>query len=197
MMISECYAKMEAYEPAISNLHYLLDLTKDPETMNDIFFQIGWICFEKGDIENARNYFKKIDDKNKAKYHSADVITALDAVSLIPRKNPTLAGIFSVIPGGGYLYCGRYYDAVTAFLVNGLLIYAAYESFDKEMSALGGLISLVEIGFYTGNIYGSISAAHKYNKRQHLRFTEQVKKHIGVSPLYSNGLIGFSFYFDF
>lgn len=33
----------------------------------------------------------------------------------------------------------------------------------------GGVITFVETGFYSGNIYGSITAAHKYNKAAQIK----------------------------
>ncbi len=196
-MISECYVKLNAFEQAVSNLHYMLTLTDDKNIADETHYRIGWIYLEKSDSKNARNYFEKID--NKEKYRIREIYKGLDTESLIPRKNPALAGVLSVIPGGGFLYCERYYDALTAFLLNSLLIYAAYESFDKDMNALGGLISLVETGFYTGNIYGGISSTHKYNRDQHIRFIDQLKKsmRISVSPYNKNGDFLFTFHFDF
>jgi len=195
-MLSECYVKLNAFEQAVSNLHYMLTLTSDKDITDETYYRIGWIYLEKGDSSNARNYFEKIENE---KYRIRELYAGLDKESLIPRKNPVLAGVLSVIPGGGFLYCERYYDALTAFLLNSLLIYAAYESFDNDMNALGGLISLVETGFYTGNIYGGITSAHKYNKDQHNRFTDQLKKsmRISISPYNKNGDFLFSFHFDF
>jgi len=196
MMISECYVKMSAFEQAVSNLHYLLTLINDKDIADETYYRIGWIYLEKGESRNARNYFEKIDDKNKEKYRLSELYAGLETESLIPGKNPALAGVLSLIPGGGFFYCERYYDALTAFLLNSLLIYAAYESFDKDMNALGGLISLVETGFYTGNIYGGITGAHKYNSK---RFTDRLKKsmRISISPYNKNSDFLFSFHFDF
>ena len=46
------------------------------------------------------------------------------------------------------------------------MIIAAWEAFDNDNEALGSLLTLFEIGFYTGNIYSAVNAAHKYNKKQ-------------------------------
>ena len=43
------------------------------------------------------------------------------------------AGILSIIPGTGHLYCGRYKDATLAFILNTAMIYAACEAFDNHL----------------------------------------------------------------
>ena len=110
----------------------------------------------------------------------------------IPYGQPKLAGVLSVIPGAGQLYCGRYKDALSAFIVNGGLIWAAVESFDNELYALGTTISIFGFGFYTGNIYGAITSAHKYNQVQTQKYIRQLQKqyHIGLlSPSKNDGIM--------
>ena len=55
------------------------------------------------------------------------------------------------------------------------------ESFDKELYALGAVISVVEFGFYAGNIYGAVGSAHKYNKLQDAAFIDNLKLKFNVS----------------
>jgi hypothetical protein len=84
--------------------------------------------------------------------------------------------LLSIVPGGGQLYCNRYQDAMTAFLINAGLIWAAWEAFDNEQYALGSVISFVEFGFYAGNIYGAVSSAHKYNRDRIAEFRERLNQ---------------------
>jgi hypothetical protein len=83
-----------------------------------------------------------------------------------PKKNPTAAGLFAIIPGGGFLYCQRYHDALVTFLLNTGLMAAAYTAHDNDNNALAGVLAFVETGFFAGNIYGSMASAHKYNRAQ-------------------------------
>ena len=61
------------------------------------------------------------------------------------------------------------------------MIWAAYESFSNELYALGSVITFVEIGFYSGNIYGSVASAHKYNRKNERQWIEQLRKRLKVS----------------
>ena len=115
-------------------------------------------------LEDARENLLKISPKGSTQYLAEDRADTLEKALAAPRKNPTLAGLLAVVPGAGFLYCERYQDALVSFLLNTGLMVAAYEAFDQGNEALGGVIGLVETGFYAGNIYGSMTAAHRYNQ---------------------------------
>jgi hypothetical protein len=80
----------------------------------------------------------------------------------------------AILPGAGHLYTERYQDALIAFLANSALFVAAYASFDNGNDVVGGLLTLIGLGFYSGNIYSAVSSAHKFNRRQ----TEQSIRHL-------------------
>ncbi|TFG49307.1 MAG: hypothetical protein E4H40_03200 [Candidatus Brocadiia bacterium] len=61
------------------------------------------------------------------------------------------------------------------------MLHLSNSTFDNDMFALGSVISFVEIGFYSGNIYGSISSAHKYNHDQDRRFVNRLKKNLQIN----------------
>ena len=139
---------------------------------------IGWIRFETAKWEKARQIFLDISKENKKIYNVDAIIKQLDKTEKIKMKSPRIAGTLAVIPGLGYIYTKRYQDAFVSFLLNGALIYAAYESFHRENYALGGVISFVSFGFYSGSIYGSATSAHKYNRKERRQFIKQTKKEI-------------------
>lgn len=181
LMISESHEKLNAFGLAIINLKNLITLTHDENVRDEAYYRLGWIYLETASWEKARQCFSKISDQNKEKYRLETLSSELDKEKLIKKKNPKLAGFLSVIPGAGYLYCERYQDALIAFLVNGGLMYAAYEAFDEGHDALGGIISFVEFGFYAGNIYGAVAGAHKYNRNTNGHFIEKLKNNTKVN----------------
>jgi TolA-binding protein len=197
--ISEAYMKLMAFDPAIINLNNLIVVAYDEDVRDEAYYRLGWIYLETASWEKGRQYFSKISVKNKDKYRLEKLAAELDTEKLIPKKNPKLAGFLSVIPGAGYLYCDRYQDALIAFLINGALIYAAYESFDSENPALGGLLAFVGVGFYAGNIYGAVTSAHKYNRKKTGLFLERLKDNvkINLSADVKNKGVCLSFQFSF
>ncbi|MBU2260328.1 MAG: tetratricopeptide repeat protein [Proteobacteria bacterium] len=81
-------------------------------------------------------------------------------------KSPEAAGVLSaILPGSGQFYNERYKDGVYSFLLNALFIFGAYKAFDSENYGLGGVLTLFEIGWYTGGIYGAVGGAHKHNRK--------------------------------
>jgi len=175
-MITRCYQRLRDYPAAIENLLYLKQVTADADLADTIYFQLGWLYLESGDFILSHTAFSSISITSESIYNTIELNSDLSAYDEIPQKNPITAGILSVIPGGGYLYCGRYRDALTAFLVNSALIYGAYECFDEDLYAVGGIMAALELGFYAGNIYGGVSSAHKYNLRKQNEFVQGLKK---------------------
>jgi len=179
-MLAESYFASAAPGQAVAALHNLVSLTDDAEIVDEANYRIGWIYVETGAFDQAQRYFAKVSQRNKEKYRLRQLADALKKEKMIPYKNPRLAGTLAIIPGAGHLYCGRHQDALISFLLNGGLIYAAYEAFDNDLAAIGSLITLVELGFYTGNIYSAVSSAHKYNRSNKKKFVEGLKQNLKI-----------------
>jgi tetratricopeptide (TPR) repeat protein len=177
---SEAYLNLGRTGSAITTLHSLDTLSDDPDIKDETYYRIGWIYLETAQWERAKAYFDKISPKNSEKYQLENLDKAFETRPFPKKKRPGLAGMLSIVPGGGYLYCERYQDAFMAFLLNAGLIYAAYEAFDHELYALAGVISFVEFGFYSGNIYGAVSSAHKYNRTKDRKFIDYLKENLKV-----------------
>lgn len=70
----------------------------------------------------------------------------------------------AVLPGAGYYYVGQKKTAVTAFIVNALFTYAAYQFFDRGYVAAGLITTSLEMGWYLGGINGAGLAAQELNE---------------------------------
>ena len=179
--MSEAYLSSNQSGAAINTLRNLAIATDDIETKDEAYYQMGWIYIGMGQWEQAGMVLDGISPERRDSYRIEELSRSLNEEPKMKRKRPGLAGTLAVIPGAGYLYCGRYQDALIALLVNGGLIWAAYESFSNDLYALGSVITFVEIGFYTGNIYGSIGSAHKYNRKKESQWIDQLRKRLKVS----------------
>ncbi|MBW1740279.1 MAG: tetratricopeptide repeat protein [Deltaproteobacteria bacterium] len=181
LRISEAYVQLKCYDEALINLENLRTIAPDQNIKDEAYYQCGWIYLEKGLWKNAQTCFDKISSQNREKYRLEQFLKELDKKKLLKRKDPAIAGLLAVVPGAGHLYCERYRDALASFLVNGALIFAAYEAFDHDQNALGGIITFVEVGFYSGNIYSAVSSAHKYNRDKKNRFLKYLKEHAKIN----------------
>lgn len=163
-MLSRSHARQGMIEQAILDLHNLLAVASDADVIDRARYELGWLHVDQGRWIQADESFSRITADNQDRFQVDSLKQSLALSDTIPTKNPTTAGVLSIVPGGGQLYCGRYRDAMTAFVINAGLIWAAWEAFDNDNNALGGVITFVEFGFYAGNIYGAVSSAHKYNR---------------------------------
>jgi len=177
---STCYLKQRNQGAALVCLHNLITAADDPDVRDEAYYRIGWIHVEMTAWQKALAAFDRIGSRNRDTYRLQTLSEELSATESIPRKDPFAAGLLSVVPGAGYLYCQRRQDALVAFLVNVGLGLAAWEAFDNDLEALGSILAVVELGFYTGNIYGAVGSAHKYNRRQSQRFVDRLKQRLRV-----------------
>lgn len=151
-------------------------------------YKSGLLRLESGDISGARAAFSEISPENRGKYDIGSILSDLDDPDLFELKNPVLAGIFSIVPGGGYLYSGRYQEAATAFFITSALAAVSWEAFDEDLYALGGLAGLAGAGFYGGGAIGAVSSTHKYNRKIYRDYSRQLQKEHGQPPGLSIGI---------
>jgi tetratricopeptide (TPR) repeat protein len=180
LFVSRCYLALNDVDSAIQSLHALIERTDAQELRRRLYYQMAWIYVDSGDFKNASLTFEKIRYYGASDYPMDSITEAIQDSSAIPLKSPVLAGVLSVFPGGGYAYCGRFNDALVSLVINGACAAAAYESFDKDLNALGGIITAVGIGFYGGNIYSGISSAHKYNHARKKEFINNLKNQFNI-----------------
>jgi tetratricopeptide (TPR) repeat protein len=181
--VSKAYALLKHYDMALTTLDNLITIGPDQQIRDEAHYQKGWVYLEMGMWEKARDGFEKISPENREKYNVKQILIELKKRRPIRQKSPTMAGLLAIIPGAGHLYCDRKRDALISFLLNGAMIYAAYEAFDHDLDALGGVITLFELGFYSGNIYSAVSSAHKYNGNERNRFLNYLKKRAKINIL--------------
>jgi len=190
--ISECYLRLQQPQQALISLQNLIRVSNDRKLVDKAYYRMGWIAIEIGGWQDAVNAFEKISPQFRKEKTVDNLSETLKTDRKIAHKNPKLAGVLSVIPGAGQLYCGRFKDALSAFTINGGLIWAAVESFDNELYGLGTTITVFGLGFYAGNIYGAITSTHKYNQVQTQKYIRQLQKqyYIGLlSPFKNDGIM--------
>lgn len=184
--ISAAHLALGETRAALQALDELLVFTDDGDMKDQAWLQVGWIYLDQGDFAAARQALARVRPESRETLGIGEIEQSLDRVDDLPRKSPAAAGIFSLVPGGGYLYTGLKRDALVAFLVNGAFAAAAWEAFDNDLPVLGGILTTVGLGFYAGNIYGGVSSAHKFNRQQEKAFVDRLRQdsrlRLGASP---------------
>lgn len=180
-LTAEAYRRWGRPGQAVLCLQNLLAGHPSIDIRNEAWFQMGWLAIEAGGRERTLEYFGNMTPDARERRQVPALETALSQMERLPQKNPALSGALSVIPGLGYLYCDRPRDAGISFLVNAGLMAAAWEAFHEDLPILGGILTLVEIGFYGGNIHGGIAAAHKHNRAERIGFIDRLKERFNLS----------------
>ncbi len=175
--LAECHQKLKDPQKALGTLDKLLTVSDKTEIRDEIFYRKGWIYLDMDKWEKAQTFFDKISPANREIYRLKQLSEEMNKKKFLKIKNPSAAGWLAILPGAGHLYCERYRDAFIAFLLNSAMIMAAYEAFDHDNEALGGLIAFFELGLYSGNIYSAANCAHKYNRQQKQEFLQYLKEH--------------------
>ena len=138
----------------------------------------GWSYAKEGDFRKAGEEIKLEGILDKELRLKAEALSnEIRSGERLHRKSPQTAGLLAaVLPGSGHFYLGRYKDGTTAFLLNFSFIWGAVASFQQGNYAVGGILTFFEVGWYTGNIYSAVGAAHKYNKWEEDRFRDDIEK---------------------
>jgi TolA-binding protein len=198
-MIGESYYQQAASKEA--EYYFEQVIKKDPsqDLKNAALYRLGWTKMQYNKWPDASEIFSKVE-KESLLYDSSQVLVkqSLEGETL-PYKNPKFAGsLAAIVPGLGHAYVSRYRDAVVAFLINGLFIWAAVESFNKDLDVLGGILTFMEVGWYTGNIYSAVNVAHKHNRKVRNDFRKSLKDRLDFR-LFSSGKdqIGLALVFSF
>lgn len=96
-------------------------------------------------------------------------------------KSPFKAGLFStLVPGSGRFYTKDWKNGILSFLFIAGTGWQSYSRFKKNgaSSAGGWIYGGLSLGFYLGNIYGSVFSAKKYNLTQKNRIDEKALRYI-------------------
>jgi len=164
-LMGESYYEQGLHEEAARYFKAVLGAYSDPKLRNSALYRLGWIQMQTGQWQEASETFKTVGSGSSLFLNAQDLSTKSLGGELLPYKDPTTAGVLSVVPGLGHVYCERYKDGVVAFLLNGLFIWATMEAFHKDQEVLGGMLGVLELGFYSGTIYSAVNSAHKHNRK--------------------------------
>lgn len=153
LMLFECYRELDWCE----RQERIMELIqKDyPETAEKL--QIS-SALRDGNLDEIKTY---ADGFKNDSY----LDNLLDTYYAQKKSVATAQTLNALLPGAGYLYIGQKTSAFTAFLLNGLFLFAASEFFLHGHNAAGIITTLFESGWYFGGIYGAGEEAKYYNER--------------------------------
>ncbi|MCP4023816.1 MAG: hypothetical protein GY729_18375, partial [Desulfobacteraceae bacterium] len=131
------------------SLQNYLKLTTDQKIKDKIHYRLAKIHLmaaknnEPDALKTAQTHLEKISEKNADEFEKHSLLRQVGKAQNAPQKSPELAGVLSIVPGGGYLYCGRHKDAFVSFFLNTAMMFAVYQAFENDNEALGVVIAFV------------------------------------------------------
>lgn len=181
LMTAEAYAKLNQHREAQDSLEKCLQRYPENPDNDAVRMEIGWHLLCQGETALAREAFLRCGAESPLRSQAEKMIAETSGYDALPLTSPVLAGSLSaVLPGAGQLYVGRPRDGVVAFLVNGVLILAAAEAFDKNQNFAGSVFALLDVSWYAGNIYNAVNGAHKVNRSRKQDFLDEVEIKCGL-----------------
>ncbi|MFA6813488.1 MAG: membrane protein insertion efficiency factor YidD [Bacteroidaceae bacterium] len=160
---SKIYFDLDNYKNSEETLNHIFINSKDSNIIYKAYILDALISVKQHQYAKTKHLF---DVSNR---YENDSITYKQNLSILnqlkgaKKKNPTLAQLLSIIPGGGYLYAGHLGSALTSFAVNLLLGYATYTSIKSNNYGVAALTGFMSVSFYFGNIKGAGRSAKRYN----------------------------------
>jgi tetratricopeptide (TPR) repeat protein len=172
---ARCYHMTGRTPVSVEMFKRIASQTSWPALAEQARFELGWLELLQGNWREGSGELAALSSSRV--YGEAARILAQKSPqgAGLPKKSPQTAGILSaLVPGAGQIYCRQPKDAALSALLNGLFIGATVESFDHDLYILGGILSLVEMAWYGGNIYNAVNHAHQYNRRQKDNFVKML-----------------------
>jgi hypothetical protein len=198
-LIGESYFRQDLTEEARSTFEKIIKEYPNSELQNAAFYRLGWSQLREDRWRDASVSFGRVEESSRLYPSAMDLAHRSLEAETLPFKDPAAAGVMAgVLPGLGHVYCNRYKDGAVAFLLNGLFIWATVEAFDEDLPALGGILGLVTLGWYSGNIYSAVNCAHKHNKKLKNDFRRTFPDTLDLNLLATReGHLGLVLHFDF
>jgi tol-pal system protein YbgF len=160
-------------------------------------YRLAWSRMKSDQWREASETFMMVEKGSPLYPNSQDLAKLSLKGETLPYKKPATAGVLAILPGLGHLYCERPKDALVAFLLNGLTVWAAIEAFDEDLQVLGSLLLLLEVGWYAGNIYSAVNSAHKYNRKVRNDFRRNLLDGLNLNLYTTRGGLGLALKMEF
>ena len=198
--VGECFRLNGDYEEALYEFNAFVENYPAHSLADKARWNSAWIYIDLEDYHSAKDHLFLVRESSVYQGPAKELVSALEELPRLSRKSPRLAGFLAaVIPGAGHLYTGEKKQALFSFVTNALLIFGTYEAFNKELYVAGGFLSIFAINYYSGNVFGALNSAHKYNRRVKEAYLEGYKRKyelsINLEGGVKNPLVKFALHF--
>lgn len=168
----------QQYRQAIGHLQsFLATFPESPLSTRGLYL-LGLSLALDGQNGQARQVLGTLPSHDPLAQRALALQEELRLSPLPPQKSPGYAGVLAgILPGAGHLYAGKPWQALTAFVLNGVFLAGAAYAVHEGFETTGAILLFFETGWYLGNIQSAMEAARQANRQyqrnlvQHLRAT--------------------------
>ncbi len=157
--LANTYNEIHQYEKAYESYNKIIEeFPNETGLVNEAYMKIGLISYNKGDLETAIRYYKKVIDNNPNAQKKKEALTALEEIYVNDKKNPDeYIEFIKTIPG----------VKVESLYQDSLNFVSAKLNFDED--SLGTAINSFNdyLQKYDGGYYAL--DAHYYRAESYLR----------------------------
>ncbi len=126
---------------------------------------LAWGHFDAGELDKARELFQSIALSDSPYAAEAQgVVDAIDKKGTLDTKDPLIAALCSILPGGGHMYLGQWGTGVTALAWNSLFIFAAVSAWLSGDYGVAAVLTFAELGWFSGSMFGAIAGSFRHNR---------------------------------
>lgn len=180
--VGECYSLSEDYELALIEFKNFVEDNPHHPLAEKAKWEMAWAYIYLENYSSASTQLLLIKEGSLYQEPSQELSHALNKLPHLPHKSPLIAGLLAaVIPGAGHFYMGKKKQAISSFITNALLFFGSYEAFSKQLYTAGGFLSFFSLNYYSGNIFGALDNAHKYNRKVRKEHLKRFRKKYNLS----------------
>lgn len=200
-----CYYLGKKYHEAVhifeqGNLRFISADFPAYQDLLVILYDCYLHCDEKEKAYQILNIIQQTDPALSEKISLSGLLIQGDIASLQTKSSPIVQKLLdsyssqkksiaaaqalnACLPGAGYFYIGQKQSGCTAFLLNGLFIWASVYFFQKGNIPLGLITTSFEAGWYFGGIYGAALETKFYNERVYERLATPMMNENKLFPI--------------
>ncbi|MFZ5470597.1 MAG: tetratricopeptide repeat protein [Myxococcota bacterium] len=141
-------------------------------------YLLGWAQLTLGQYQPAADRFATLSPFPG----QGALVEAARSLTGVPTKSPLLAGLFSLVPGGGHLYLGQPLIGLAALTWNGLFGFATFDAARRGDLGVALVLGVLEALWYFGTLFGAVSGAYKYNRDARLNALEDLRARFDDRP---------------
>lgn len=163
--IARTWLALENYPQTLTVIQQIRSRKENPQKFKDEASILASICYARAfKWKDAQQVLLTVGTGSIYSLNAKENQKHISLGLAFKPKKPWVAGALGIIPGAGYLYSNHPSSAFSSLVFNGLLVFAAYSSFQSGNTGIGVLSSIIGFGFYAGNMKGSVNSVKRYNQ---------------------------------